>query len=265
EHGRLGAHKAEHNAFGLGHETQWCKITGAGRIVFEEEVIDFGLGEETLCHGLITTRAEVVALEVAAAHVNANCHAGGTTFDCIVDAFDIKVDKSVKVASGVFDLPSNAWIAQQSHSHLVELNVAAARFGKLLDLLLKNLRQIREECIDIRVNRPIGKIVAPVKVHSRRCRQCDLSGDLRYSGQEHEFIECERLQSFNASPGVRCGELDLMPAVVPKPERSGSDLKPFRALDETSPIGTAAEFPVGHNFKADLLLKANYIADALIL
>src|SRR5262249_48347050 len=65
--------------------------------------------------------------------------------------------------------------------------------------------------------------------------------------------------------GVRRGKLDLVSTIVPKLERRRSDFESLRPLDETSPIGSTAEFAVGHNFKADLLLQRDDITDALIL
>jgi uncharacterized membrane protein YeaQ/YmgE (transglycosylase-associated protein family) len=43
----LAAHKAQHHPLVL-HETQRCKIAGARRVIFEQEVIDPGLAEEAL-------------------------------------------------------------------------------------------------------------------------------------------------------------------------------------------------------------------------
>ena len=56
-----------------------------------------------------------------------------------------------------------------------------------------------------------------------------------------------------------------MSAVVTKLERSSPDLEPIRTLDETSPVRAAAEFAVGHNLKANLLLQSDNLADTLVL
>ena len=42
-------------------------------------------------------------------------------------------------------------------------------------------------------------------------------------------------------------------------------LEAFGALDEAAPVGAAAEFAVGHDLEADLLLHGDDVADALIL
>jgi hypothetical protein len=64
------------HALGLRHQAQWRKIAGAGRIIFEQEVVDVGLGEEPFRDRCVAAGCEGVALEVAAAHVDANRHAG---------------------------------------------------------------------------------------------------------------------------------------------------------------------------------------------
>jgi hypothetical protein len=102
-------------------------------------------------------------------------------------------------------------------------------------------------------------------MHCRRRWQCNLSGSPGYFAQERELIERQRLQALDTGASVRRGKFDLVPAIVPKLERRRSDRESFRALDETAPIGSAAEFAIGHNFKADLLLQRDHIADALIL
>ena len=64
---------------------------------------------------------------------------------------------------------------------------------------------------------------------------------------------------------IGCREIDLVAAVVAEFERGRLDLEALRALNEAPPIGAAAEFAVGNDLQADLLLQRDYIADALVL
>jgi hypothetical protein len=64
---------------------------------------------------------------------------------------------------------------------------------------------------------------------------------------------------------VRSGECDLVAGIVAEFKRGGPDLEAFHALDETSPIGPAAEFAISHHPQPDLLLQGHNIADAAVL
>ena len=60
---------------------------------------------------------------------------------------------------------------------------------------------------------------------------------------------------------LRCrigrGEIDLVALVVAKLEQRAAHLEALDALDEPAPVGAAAEFAVGHDLEADLLLHAH--------
>ena len=122
----MRADQAEHDALGLRHEAQRREIAGARRVVFEQEVIDLGVGEETLGHRFVTAGAEIMALEIAAAHMNADDDIGRAIGDRLVDAVDIEIDQRVRIAADSRDLRRGCRIAQQGDGDLVELDIAAA-------------------------------------------------------------------------------------------------------------------------------------------
>src|SRR5712691_12624684 len=62
---RFAADEAEDDALAVRHEPQRPKVARARRVVFEEEVIDVGAGEEPLGNRLVAAGAEIVAAVVA--------------------------------------------------------------------------------------------------------------------------------------------------------------------------------------------------------
>ena len=102
-------------------------------------------------------------------------------------------------------------------------------------------------------------------MHGRGRGEGDLAGEPGRAAQEHEFVERQRLQPLDLFRGVGRRELDLVAGVVAEFERGGLDGEAVGALDEAPPIGAAAEFSVGHDLEADLLLHGEDVADALIL
>ncbi len=64
---------------------------------------------------------------------------------------------------------------------------------------------------------------------------------------------------------MRRDELVLMALVVLERQNRSSKTEAFDPLDETRPVGGAAELAVGHDLKADLFLHLDGFADALIL
>ena len=102
-------------------------------------------------------------------------------------------------------------------------------------------------------------------MHGRGRGEGDLAGEPGRAAQEHVFVERQRLQPLDLLRGVGRCEFDLVAGVVAEFERGGLDGEAVGALDEASPVGAAAEFAVGHDLEADLLLHGEDVADALIL
>ena len=101
-------------------------------------------------------------------------------------------------------------------------------------------------------------------MHGRGRRQGDLWRHRRDVAQELEFIERERLRAADLSRGIRRGEFHLVSAVVAKLERRRPDFKAVGALDKAAPIGSAAEFAVGHDLQAERFLQPDDAANAIV-
>jgi hypothetical protein len=111
----------------------------------------------------------------------------------------------------------------------------------------------------------VGEVVAAVEMHGRRRRQRDLGRQAGDAAQELVFVERQRLPSCDLAARIGRGERRLVAGVVAELERGRLDLEAFQALDKARPIGAAAEFTVGYDLEAGLLLQRHGVADALVL
>jgi hypothetical protein len=74
----LAADETKHDAFAARHEAQRCEVPRPRRIVFEQEVVGPGAGEEALRNRLVSALAEIPAAEISPTHVHADDHIRGT-------------------------------------------------------------------------------------------------------------------------------------------------------------------------------------------
>ena len=75
---RLAADETQHDAFAARYEAQRCKIPRPRGIVFEQEVVGPGAGEEALRNRLVSALAEIPAAEISPTHVHTDDHIGRT-------------------------------------------------------------------------------------------------------------------------------------------------------------------------------------------
>src|SRR5262245_16925347 len=92
---KLAADETQHHALVL-DEAQRLEIAGALGVVFEQEMRDPGAAEESFGNRFITARAEIMAPEIAAAHVNADHDARWRRRHRMVDALDIEIDQRIR-------------------------------------------------------------------------------------------------------------------------------------------------------------------------
>ena len=206
-----------------------------------------------------------MTLEIAAAHVHAEDHVVRRALDHVVDVLDVATDQAVRLLARGFDLLTDRGIAQQRDRDLVELDVAAAGLDQSRDLLAEDPRQVGEESFDVRVGVAAREIGAAVEMHRRRRRQRDLRRRLGDAAQELELVERQRLLALQLAFRVGRRECHLVAVIVAEVEHRGLDREAVDALDEPAPIRAAAEFAVGHDLQADVLLHADDVADALVL
>src|SRR6478736_3877330 len=87
---------------------------------------------------LVTAGAEIVTLEITAAHMHADGHLRWAFGDGVVDALDIEIDERVRIAARTLDLVADCRIAQKRDGDFVELHIPATGLGELGNLLLKH-------------------------------------------------------------------------------------------------------------------------------
>jgi hypothetical protein len=148
-----------------------------------------------LGHRLVTAFRQIVAAEIAPAHVDADQHIHGHTRNGIVDRLDIEIDELVGVLARGLHFGADGRIAQHGDRHLVELHVAAACPREIRDLLTVDLCEVGKEGARIRIDGRVGKIGAAIKMHGGGRRHGDLARHLRHFVQEFELVR--------ASGGVR--------------------------------------------------------------
>ncbi len=112
-------------------------------------MINVGIGEETLGHRCVAASAKIVALEIAAAHMNADHHVGRTRGHSLVDAVDVEVYERVGFCARARDLLPDRRVAQQRNGDLVELDITAARFREFANFLLIHSSQVGEEPVGV--------------------------------------------------------------------------------------------------------------------
>ena len=162
----LAADDPQHDALVFRHETQRREVAGTRRIVFEQKMVCVRAREEALGDNLVSAFRQIVALEIATAHVDSNTGLGRTRRDAGVEGIDVAVDQRLRIAARARHLRADGRIAEERDRNLIDLYVAAARRDEVSDLLLEYRHQIGEEAIDVGIRAVGGKILQPQKVHS---------------------------------------------------------------------------------------------------
>ena len=131
----LGGHQAEHDDLALGQVAQRAEVARAFVVVLEEEGVEVHLGEQRLGHRLVVAGRRVGALEVAAAQVHRQGHAGRLLRHHLVDEGGVAVRQLVGVVAALAGGFAHAVVAQVGEVGVVHLHVAAAGVVERLQLL----------------------------------------------------------------------------------------------------------------------------------
>src|SRR5208337_1100589 len=86
---RLRADETQTHELLLWHQSQRRKVTGARRIVFEEEAVHLEVVEQTIGDCLVAACRHPSPAQIAAAEMHANRHAGRPLVENAVDGIDI--------------------------------------------------------------------------------------------------------------------------------------------------------------------------------
>ena len=114
----------------FGHEAQRREVAGAGVVVFEKIAVDLQFVEQHLGHRLVAAFGDPGALEVAAAQVHADRHAGGAPGDRRIDQSRVAAGQLVRIVSALARAFAHLFVAQVGEVGVVELQVAAAGVGQ---------------------------------------------------------------------------------------------------------------------------------------
>ncbi len=214
---------------------------------------------------LVAPLPQIMALEVAAAHMDPDHDLRWARGSGVIDAVDIEIDEPIGLAAGALDLAADRRVAQQGDGDLIELNVTTSCRCEVPHLRREYGAKIRGKFCCIRIDAAIGKIGAAIEVHRRRRRQGDLRRDFGGIAQESELVERQGACALDFALCVRRRELNLVPVIVAEHELGGTDFKSVGALDEAAPIGRTTKFAIGDDRKTHPLLHADGVADAMIL
>ena len=194
-------------------EAQRREVAGALGVVFEQEVIDVGVGEESLGDQLIAARAEIMTLEIAAAHMHAEHHVSRASGDGIVDAVDIETDQTIRIAADCVDLLRGSPDRKVARSPPRRAGYSGSRPSLRSAISSRKiLARSAKKVSDFGIGRVVGEIVAAVEMHGRGRRQRDFRRQLGDAAQEHEFVERQRLRAADLAIGIRRREIDLVAA-----------------------------------------------------
>ena len=230
------------------------------RVVFEQKVIGIAFrAKNCSATRFVSAGREVMALEVAAAHVHADTTLEARRHDRIVERVDIKLDQSVGILAYAFHHLADCRVAQLGDRDLVELDIPASRVrrGPTISARYTAARSAKNASIDRnrrpdRRSRCTGRsawsTATGIVIFASRARDCV---------QERNSSSASGCVRLSLSMRVGRGELDLVPLVVPKLEIRCLDREPLHPFDETAPVGAATELAVGHDLQTELFLPAD--------
>ncbi len=101
--------------------------------------------EDALSQRIVTAFAEIAALVVAAADVEADSHVGRPAGQRLIGCVDVEIDQIVGIGALRLDVGADEWVGEQHDRHLIELDVAATSRGQRRDLLGEGPTEIGEE------------------------------------------------------------------------------------------------------------------------
>src|SRR6185312_11998744 len=118
---------------------------------------------------------------------------------------------------------------------------------------------------DSRIRAAVREVRAAEEMHRRRRRKRDLRRRAGDAAEKLEFVERHRPAAPELVRRKGRGERDLPALIVAELEHRGFDDEALDPFDETAPVRTAPEFPVGHDPKTNVFLHLDGVADALVL
>src|SRR4051812_1215915 len=101
EYRDFAADQAKHDAF-VFDEAERFEVSRPLRVVFEQEVVGIRAGKELLSNALVSAGREVMPLEIATAHMDADHRARRSRRDRLVESLDVKPNQTIGILPDTF-------------------------------------------------------------------------------------------------------------------------------------------------------------------
>ena len=243
------------------------EIAGARVVVLEEVPVDLEVVEQHLRDGLVAAFGDPGALEIAAAEVDADRHPRGAIGDRRVDEARVAARQFVGIVAARPRALAHLRVAKIGEVRVVELQVAAARGGKRVDLGAVRGGDIGVERLEIGIGVAADRLAATAEVQHRRRRNRHLRRALRHRLEELEIGELDRLHVADRARHLhhRRRELDIALGGVEADRDAALRFDALELLEEIDVKVGAAEFAVGDSGESGVFLEPDDVADRGIL
>src|SRR6185295_6494512 len=263
----LGRDEAEDDGLALGEEPQRPDVARALVVVFEEVAVDVHLGKQRLGDRLVAALRRPCALEVAAAQVHAQRHAGGFLRDDAVDERRVAVRQLVRVVAARARRLAHLVVAQVGEVGVVHLHVAAAGGGERAQLGTVGVGDVLPERLEVGVVLAADAGAAAAEVQHRRRRDRHLrrvaGADLR--PQVLEVGALDVLDVADLVDHAHHRRRELLAAVGLLDGRRNVGLDAGELLEKVDVEVGAAELAVGDAAQPHVLLEADDLGDRVVL
>jgi hypothetical protein len=205
---------------------------------------------------------------IAATGVQRDGHSSGAIFEDGVDDAGVLARESIRVGSVATHLCPNAFIAQESECHVIELQIGTAGCGEVGDLGLVGTHDVGPEFAEICVADLSDAPASAAQMQIGRSGNAELRRALRRGLQELEMIEHDRPPAADTALNRQHGaNLLPVPLIVAEADRvagarRGDPLEPGQKIGVP---GCTTKFPVGDRLEPNRLLERDDLANGPIL
>jgi len=263
----LGRHQAEDDGLALGQEAERPEVARARVVVLEEVAVDAHLREQRLGDRLVAALRRPGALEVAAAQMNGERHAGRLLGHDPVDERGVAVRQLVRVVAARPCRLAHLVVAQVGEVGVVHLHVGAAGGRERAQLVAVGAGDILVERLEVGVVLAADAGAAAAKVQHRRRRNRHL-GRMAGGHPRLQVLEVGALDVLDVAHLVdhahhRRRQL-LRSVGLPDRDRDvGLDAAELR--EEVDVEVGAPELAVGDAVQADVFLEPDDLRDGVVL
>ena len=264
----LGGHQAEDHDLALGQVAQRPEVARAVVVVLEEVGVEVHLGEQRLGHRLVVAGGGMGALEVAAAQVHGQGHAGGLVRHHLVDEAGVAVRQLVRVVAARARRLAHLLVAEVGEVGVVHLHVGAAGVGERAQLVAVGARDVVVELgLELRIGLAADAGAAAAEMQHRRRGDRDLR---RAAGRDPrlQVLEVGLLDVLDVADLVddtHHRRRQLLAAVGLDDGHRDVGLDAAQLVEEIDVEVGAAELAVGDALQADVFLEPDDLGDRVVL